>query len=76
MGISDRQFHCRTHLGNIISPGDTILGYLLDRCFLSDLSYISNIRTTLPHFLVLISTEVMLTMMIFISFPQEKYLMW
>ncbi|EDV23283.1 uncharacterized protein TRIADDRAFT_27425, partial [Trichoplax adhaerens] len=27
LGISDTQFHCRTHLGNIISPGDTILGF-------------------------------------------------
>jgi nonsense-mediated mRNA decay protein 3 len=27
LGSSDTEIHCRTHLGNLLSPGDTVLGF-------------------------------------------------
>ena len=26
-GLSDQQYFCRTHLGHLLNPGDTVLGY-------------------------------------------------
>ena len=27
MGVTDAQYHCRTHLGHILKAGDSVLGF-------------------------------------------------
>lgn len=36
LGISDQQYHCRTHLGHLLKPGDSVLGFDLKNANTND----------------------------------------
>jgi len=36
MGVNDESYECLTHLGNVLKAGDTVLGYDVRNCNLSD----------------------------------------
>ncbi|XP_014665717.1 PREDICTED: 60S ribosomal export protein NMD3-like, partial [Priapulus caudatus] len=36
LGMSDSQYHCRTHLGHLLHPGDSVLGFDLSNSNVND----------------------------------------
>lgn len=36
LGMQDHQYHCKTHLGHLLSPGDTVLGFDLNNSNIND----------------------------------------
>ena len=36
MGVTDAQYHCRTHLGHILKAGDSVLGFDMTSTNVSD----------------------------------------
>ncbi|XP_056644331.1 60S ribosomal export protein NMD3 [Diorhabda sublineata] len=52
LGINDNNIHTRTHLGHILKPGDSVLGYNLEDSNINDSNFDKLERTSIPDVLL------------------------